>query len=78
MAKDRTGFVICVINEGYPVSLDVRKIYQTLPDPLGAKHGMIRVIDESDEDYLYPASWFVPIELPQTVKTLFPAHPQPT
>lgn len=63
--------VICVSNEGYPASLERRKIYQALPDREAATHGMIRVIDESGEDYLYPADWFVAVTLPQTtVKAL--------
>ena len=68
-AKPR--LVICVNNEGYSASLEQRKIYQALPDRQAAAHGLIRVIDESGEDYLYPADWFVPITLPQTtVKAL--------
>lgn len=59
-------FVVCVNNEGYPASLERRKIYQTLPDRQAASHGLIRVIDESGEDYLYPADWFMSITLPQT------------
>jgi hypothetical protein len=60
-----------VNNEGYPASLERRKIYQVLPDRQAASHNLIRVIDESGEDYLYPADWFVSIALPQTtVKAL--------
>jgi hypothetical protein len=47
--------------------LERRKIYQVLPDADAAKHGQLRVIDESGEDYLYPASCFTPIELPQPI-----------
>jgi len=57
-------FVVCLKNKGYEVSLEPRKIYQALPDPDAAKHRQIRVIDESGEDYLYPTSYFSPIELP--------------
>jgi hypothetical protein len=60
-------FVVCVKNRGYPASLERRKIYQVLPDPQAAAHRLIRVIDESGEDYLYPANYFVPITLPQTL-----------
>jgi hypothetical protein len=61
-------FVVCLKNTGYEVSLEPRKIYQVLPDSDAAKHRQLRVIDESGEDYLYPASYFSPIELPQTVR----------
>jgi hypothetical protein len=61
-------FVVCLKNKGYEVSLEPRKIYQVLPDSEAAKHRQLRVIDESGEDYLYPASYFSPIELPQPVR----------
>jgi len=61
-------FVICVKNEGYTVSLEKRKIYIALPDPVAEKHGQIRVIDESGEDYLYPKNFFVAVALPQSVR----------
>jgi hypothetical protein len=61
-------FVVCLKNKGHEVSLERRKIYQTLPDPQAAKHGLVRVIDESGEDYLYPRSFFAPIELPQPIR----------
>ena len=64
-------FVVCIKNEGYPASLELRKIYQVIPDARAAEHRLIRVIDESGEDYLYPADYFVPIELPQAVEKAF-------
>ena len=63
-----TRFVICVNNEDYPASLERRKIYQVLPDPQAAAHNMIRVIDESGEDYLYPASYFFIVQVPQEIE----------
>lgn len=66
-----TQFVVCVKNEGYPASLELRKIYRVIPDARAAKHRLIRVIDESGEDYLYQAAYFVPIELPQAVEKVF-------
>lgn len=60
-------FVVCVRNEGYEASLERRKIYQVLTDVSAAKHNLIRVVDESGEDYLYPNDYFVAIKLPQTV-----------
>lgn len=61
-------FAVCVKNDGYEVSLERRKIYQMLPDQEAAKHGDVRIIDESGEDYLYPKSFFAPIELPQPLR----------
>ena len=60
-------YAICVKNDGYPASLEVRKVYQVLTDEWAAQHGLVRVIDESGEDYLYSSNYFVPIELPQAV-----------
>jgi len=61
-------FVVCIRNEGNEASLELRKIYEVLADAKAENHAMIRVIDEENEDYLYPASWFVPIELPTKVE----------
>lgn len=58
-------YVLCVRNDGYPASLAVRKVYRALPDPLAEGRSFVRVIDESGESYLFPASCFVPIELPR-------------
>lgn len=60
-------YVVCVRNDGYEESLELRKIYEVLADPEAAADGLLRVIDE-DEDYLYPATWFCAIELPQDVE----------
>lgn len=60
-------FAICLTNQGCEVSLEVRKLYEVVPDPDATKHGQIRVIDESGEDYLYPASAFDRITLPAKV-----------
>lgn len=60
-------FAVCVRNEGYEESLELRKIYEVLEDREAAKDALIRVVDE-DEDYLYPASWFLMIELPQDIE----------
>ena len=67
----KTRFAVCVKNKGYAASLELRKIYQVVPDDRAAKHQQIRVIDESGEDYLYPVDYFVPIELPQSVERVF-------
>jgi len=60
--------VICLSNDAYPASLERAKVYRTLPDPLAATHGLLRVVDESGEDYLYPAADFAPIALPERVR----------
>lgn len=52
-------FVICIDNRGYEASLEQRKLYEVLPDEEAAKHGQLRVIDESGEDYLFPKSMFL-------------------
>ncbi|HBB88368.1 MAG TPA: hypothetical protein DC047_12210 [Blastocatellia bacterium] len=64
-------FAVCIDNEGYPASLELRKIYRVLPDKKAAKHNLMRVIDESGEDYLYLVRFFVTIRLPQAVKEAF-------
>lgn len=61
-AQAALHFAICVRNEGYRASLDLRKLYPALPDEFAEEHGMIRIVDESGEDYLYPASYFVRLE----------------
>ena len=66
--KPSLKFAVCVNNADYAASLEMHKIYRVLPDEDAAVDGDMRVIDESGEDYLYPAEWFVPIELPQAVE----------
>jgi hypothetical protein len=61
-------FVVCVDNQGYPAALETRKIYVALRDAAAEKHDLLRIIDESGDDYLYPRALFRSIELPQTVK----------
>lgn len=58
MKTSAKKFVACLNNKGYEVSLEPRKIYQALPDPDAARHRQLRVVDESGDDYLYPASYF--------------------
>ena len=60
--------VVCVANKGYMVSLEKRKIYVALRDSAAAKHGLLRIVDESGEDYLYPKALFRSIALPQAVR----------
>jgi hypothetical protein len=60
--------VVCIDNDGCPASLARRKIYVALPDANAEKKALLRVIDESGEDYLYPKAFFRSIALPQAVK----------
>lgn len=57
-------FAICIRNDGYEASLEVRKVYDVLADDDASRRGLIRVIDESGTDYLFPMDFFVPLELP--------------
>ena len=61
-------FVVCVENKGYPASLEKRKIYVALRDIDAEKHGLLRIVDKSGGDYLYPKMFFRSIALPQSVK----------
>jgi len=71
MKRQKTAsphFAVCMKNTGYPSSLELHKIYRVIPDEDAAEDGDIRVVDESGEDYLYPAKWFAELKLPQTVQ----------
>jgi hypothetical protein len=68
MNKRMNEFVVCVRNEGYEASLELRKIYRAIPDASAERHQLLKVIDESGEDYLYPQDFFLPIELPKAVE----------
>jgi hypothetical protein len=69
MAKSEPNqLVVCVNNEGYPASLERRKIYVAVADADAGKHGLIRIIDESGDDYLYPKAFFRSIALPEAVR----------
>jgi hypothetical protein len=65
---DTKQLVVCIDNEGYAVSLEKRKIYIALRDAAAEKHGLLRIVDESGQDYLYPKRSFCPIALPLAVK----------
>jgi hypothetical protein len=64
MKRSEKSFAVCINNKGYPASLELRKLYQVIPDEQAAKLGQIRVVDESGENYLYPEQYFAPIQLP--------------
>ena len=64
-------FVLCVRNTGFRTSLVARKIYRALPDPDARRRGLLRVVDESGEDYLFPDTLFVAIALPRAAARAF-------
>lgn len=69
VAKKTDGpLVVCIDNDGYPASLEKRKIYLSLRDPVSEKNGLLRIVDESGDDYLYPKQLFRTLALPQPVK----------
>ncbi len=67
-ASSAKHFAICVRNDDYPASLELRKLYPVLDDEFAAEHGLVRVIDESGEDYLFPSEYFVRVTLPLAVE----------
>ncbi len=69
--RRRSGarFVVCIENSGFPASLELHKIYRVVPDAAAAQDGDVRVVDESGEDYLYPAEWFAAVQLPRRVRS---------
>jgi len=66
--KSPPQFAVCIDNSEYPASLELHKIYRMLPDAEARREGDLRIIDESGEDYLYPAARFVATELPKAVE----------
>jgi hypothetical protein len=68
LATGKGHFAVCVQNRGYSASLELRKLYRVLDDSFAAQHGMIRVVDESGEDYLYSREYFVLVDLPISIE----------
>ncbi len=66
--KQTAHFVVCLNNEGYKVALEVGKLYRFIPDQEAEAEGLIRVVDESGEDYAFAADRFHPVNLPATVE----------
>ena len=66
--SEQTRFAVCINNTGYAASLELRKLYEVISDPEAEKDQMIRVIDESGEDYLYSSDRFVLAPLPASVE----------
>ncbi len=61
-------YAVCITNKGNEASLERNKLYVLLPDRQAEADGLVRVIDEDGEDYLYPAAWFVAVEVPKAVQ----------
>jgi hypothetical protein len=70
-------YVLCVKHRGYAASLQRRKVYRRLNDARASKHGLIRVVDESGQDYLYPSNYFVSIAVPKTARRALATHGSP-
>jgi hypothetical protein len=68
-------FAICINDGGYVDDLKVRTVYQVLPDESAAKSNYLRIVDETGEDYLYPAACFVLIDVPHEVEKALLAAP---
>jgi hypothetical protein len=75
-AKQRPQFALCLDNSEYPASLERWKIYPILPDADAARHGQVRVVDESGENYLYPRARFKPLRLSAALVRLFTRGPR--
>ena len=67
--KTSRRYVVCITNKGNEASLERNKLYVFLPDRQAEADGLVRVIDEDGEDYLYPADRFVAVEVPKAVQT---------
>lgn len=62
--EEPVHFVVCINNEGYPASLEMGKLYRFIPDAMAEGEGLLRVIDESGEDYVFDAKRFHTIAVP--------------
>ena len=71
MAKRKGRYVLCVNNGSYKASLEPRKVYRVMADPAAEAKALLRVIDDSGEDYLFPARLFLPIEVPEKAEPVF-------
>ena len=69
IVDEKPSFVRCLDNQGYEVSLEIRGIYRCQPDPGAAVRGLVRVVDETGEDYLYPREMFEPATSADAART---------
>ena len=73
--RTRSLYVVCIVNDGYETELVIGKVYRALRPMKGDRAADLRVVDESGEDYLYPAKWFVKVELPLKAKRVLSRPP---
>ena len=66
----RPRYVLCVKNDGYDASLEKRKVYRVVPDQSAEARSLLRVVDESGEDYLYPDEFFVAVDIPKRAESV--------
>ena len=71
MNDNSRAFFLCIKNRGYAASLQVRTVYRAISDLEAEAHGMLRLVDEFGEDYLFPSGFFVPIEVPKAAEHAF-------
>jgi hypothetical protein len=71
--RPNVSYLLCVKNAGYPASLLVRRLYERIADEEAESHGLVRILDESDGDYLYPAKFFVTLEIPKPIARVIAA-----
>jgi hypothetical protein len=62
---------MCVHNEGYEIDLTIHKVYRAIPDRRADQHGLVRIVDDTDEDYFYPMSMFLAVELSAEAEQTF-------
>ena len=74
MSMKKGRFVLCINNDSYEASLEPRKVYRVVDDAKAEAKALLRIIDESGEDYLYPADIFVPVEIPEEAAPAFASH----
>ena len=66
-----TYFLLCIEDGGYPVALETRKVYRAITDADAESHGLVRILDESGEGYLFPSTLFVRIQVPEEAEKVF-------
>jgi len=76
LRRPRSSYVLCVRNRGYRASLELRKVYRQIADAWAHRHGLIRIVDESGEDYLYPRPYFVSIPIPRAARAALRLAPR--
>ena len=68
LRQPRSSYMLCVRNRGYRASLELKKVYRQIADVWAHTHKLVRIVDESGEDYLYPRNYFVSIPIPKAAR----------